>query len=231
MMRKDDRNTRSSGSTGRDGARGRMGTGTSSGTPGKKDRRSVKNSESMRGSGEEKGGDGYKSDDTADMSAIPPDANNQNESLESMSMDLNQNDIGENGNDSNGFLSDSDVDRATEKKKESTGKKGKRDSRSSSRSTKPNRRVSFGEGTKDLMEGDDEAGGETEEDDGLPFNESFADAFDDGNNGTDDNLESSVLGSRRSSVTATPTSRSRVGSSSGGKYSMGETPGSNEFTR
>ena len=64
-----------------------MGTGT----PGKKDRRSVNSSESAKGSGEEKGDEGYKSDDTADMSAIPPDQNNQNESLESMSMDINLN--------------------------------------------------------------------------------------------------------------------------------------------
>jgi hypothetical protein len=214
-----------------------MGTGTSSGTPGKKDRRSVNSSESARGSGEEKGDEGYKSDDTADMSAIPPDQNNQNESLESMSMDLNlnenENDIGENGNDSNGFLSDSDIDRASEKKG-SSGKKGRKDSRSGSRSSaKPNRRVSFGEGTKEHMEGegDEEAVGEGEEDDVLPANESFAVEFDDDNNGTDDNLESSGLGSRRSSVSTTPVSRSRVSSSSGGKYSMGETPGSNEFTR
>ena len=204
-----------------------MGTGTSSGTPGKKDRRSVNSSESAKGSGEEKGDEGYKSDDTADMSAIPPDQNNQNESLESM--DLNENEIGENGNDSNGFLSDSDIDRASEKK-------GRKDSRSGSRSSvKPNRRVSFGEGTKEHMEGegegDEEGLGEGEEDDGLPVNESFAVEFDDDNNGTDDNLESSGLGSRRSSVSATPVSRSRVSSSSGGKYSMGETPGSNEFTR
>jgi hypothetical protein len=211
-----------------------MGTGTYSGTPGKKDRRNVKVSEPRRGSGEEKVDDGYKSDDTADMSAIPHDQNKANESLESMSMDINQNDIGENGNNSNGFLSDSDADRASEKK-ESTGKKGRRDSRSGSRSTKPNRRVSFGEGTKVILEGegdgDEDAGGELEEDDGLPVHESFAVGFDDGNNGTDDNLESSGLGSRRSTVTATPISRSRAGSSSGGKYSMGETPGSNEFTR
>lgn len=212
-----------------------MGTGISSGTPGKKDRRSVNSSESAKGSGEEKGDEGYKSDDTADMSAIPPDQNNQNESLESM--DLNENEIGENGNDSNGFLSDSDIDRASEKKGSSgSGKKGRKDSRSGSRSSsKPNRRVSFGEGTKEHMEGegegDEEGLGEGVEDDGLPVNESFAVEFDDDNNGTDDNVESSGLGSRRSSVSATPVSRSRVSSSSGGKYSMGETPGSNEFTR
>lgn len=242
MIRNDDkiksRNTvlgRGSVNSIRDGARGRMGTGTSSGTPGKNDRKNVKDFE-LRGVGEEKDADGYKSDDTADMSAIPRDQNNQNESLGSAaSMDFNQNEIGENIYDSNAFLSDSDVDRASEKKKESSGKKGRRDSRSGSRSNvKPNRRVSFGEGTKEHLEeeeeNEEEAGGE-EENDGLSANGSFTVVFDGDNNGTDDNMESSGLGSRRSSVAATPVSRSRAGSSSGGKYSMGETPGSNEFTR
>jgi hypothetical protein len=169
----------------------------------------------------------YLSDDTTDMSAIPigPASHSHNESLGSRDgITPFGDDFGDN-NDSFSDAQDNEGEGGVRKRGETRG------SRSSSGKT--NRRVSFGMGTKAEMEEED---GEEGSDMGDQY-ESAGDlnmslSVRSGEDGS--SSPSARDKSNRSVLSMTPRSSSSSSSSSSsrkGKYSMGETPGSHEFTR
>jgi hypothetical protein len=155
------------------------------------------------------------SDDTTDMSAIPigPGSHSHNESLGSRDgITPFGDDFGDN-NDSISDAQDDEGEGDVRKRGEGRG--------SSSSSGKTNRRVSFGMGTKAEME-------EEEGSDMVDQNMSVS------VRSGEDSSPSARDKSNRSVLSMTPRSSSSSSSSSSsrkGKYSMGETPGSHEFTR
>ena len=170
-------------------------------------------------------------DDTTDMSAIPadPGSHNHNESLGSKD---GYTPFGDDYGDNYDLISD------TEEEGE-VGRKGER-RRSDSSSAKTNRRVSFGMGTKEQMDEDEvEEGGSEMENVESDLNMSVSVRSSSGlGRGSSIGISPNVRDRSNNSVSGTsmtPRSTSSSSSSSSssrkGKYSMGETPGSHEFTR
>lgn len=174
--------------------------------------------------------DDDEDDDTTDMSAIPadPGSHNHNESLGSKD---GFTPFGDDYGDNYDLISDT----------EEEGEVGKREERrrSNSLSAKTNRRVSFGMGTKEQMDEDEiEEGGNEMENAESDLNMSVSVRSGSGR-GRGSSIGSTPNVRDRSNYSVTETSmtpRSTSSSSSSsssrkGKYSMGETPGSHEFTR
>lgn len=166
----------------------------------------------------------YLSDDTTDMSAIPigPGSHSHNESLGS------RDGITPFGDD----IADNDDSVSDAQDNEGEGDVRKRGDRrgSSSSSGKTNRRVSFGMGTKAEMEEDE--GGEEGSDMGDQFESAGDLNMSVSVRSGEDSSPSARDKSHRSVLSMTPRSSSTSSSSSRkGRYSMGETPGSHEFTR
>ena len=133
-QRKNSAGRKSSVSTVRDGAKGRMGKTFESPVKMSNQAASAKKDEVLIA---DDGDD--QSDDTTDMSAIPMDPNNQEESLESIEFD--------------DFDALSPVDNNTTATAGASHAKGsKRRASSGGADSRANRRVSFGEGTKQQLE-------------------------------------------------------------------------------
>ena len=221
---------KSSVSTVRNGAQGRMGNNFES---------PVKDKKVTSAKKKVVVDDDDQSDDTIDMSAIPMDPNNQEESLESVEFDdfdaLSPVDI---------TATATAASRATSSKKRSSGVRV--DSRA-------NRRVSFGEGTKVQLEKQErEQERERELQDDMIVDDEITMISENNNDdyNDDDNDEgrsySSSTGStsespervgasksRKSTASSSSSSTATPRSASGSrpKYSSVETPGSHEFVR
>ena len=198
---------RSSVSTVRDGARGRLGMTEN---------------------------DDGDSVDTTDMSAIPSDrfeiggGNN----IETEDEDPDFGDDFQNNFDPTGLEEEEEVKSVNESSRKSYSKKA----RQSSIDKKTNRRVSFGEGTKPEI-GEEDAEEELAENNDVIDTSDFDDR-EDKNNETKrkETMKNSKSNSPSRSHTtparsSTNSSTSSSSSSAGAMYSMGTTPGSNEFAR
>ena len=166
------------------------------------------------------------SDDTTDMSAIPmgPGSHSHNESMGSRDGITPFGDDFVDSNDSISDAPDNEGEGDVRKRGERRG--------SSSSSGKTNRRVSFGMGTKAEME--EEEGGEEGSDMGDQYESAGDLNMSVSVRSGEDSSPSARDKSNRSVLSMTPGSSSSSSSSSSsrkGKYSMGETPGSHEFTR
>ena len=167
--------------------------------------------------------------DTTDMSAIPSDrfeiggGNN----IETEDEDPDFGDDFQDNFDPTGLEEEEEMKSVNESSRKSYSKKA----RQSSIDKKTNRRVSFGEGTKPEIE-------EEDTEDEVAENDDVIDNSGEKNNKTE---RKETIKSRKSiSPLRSHTTPARSGansssgsssSSSGGMYSMGTTPGSNEFAR
>ena len=172
--------------------------------------------------------------DTTDMSAIPSDrfeiggGNN----IETEDEDPDFGDDFQDNFDPTGLEEEEEVKSVNDSSRKSYSKKA----RQSSIDKKTNRRVSFGEGTKPEIE-------EEDTEDEVGENDEVIDTRDFDNSGEKNNKteRKETIKSRKSiSPLRSHTTPARSGansssgsssSSSGGMYSMGTTPGSNEFAR